>query len=291
VRATADHRPVLHELASGAGPLAAIVHPGVFPVTVYQGLADELAGECTVVVLDLTGLPQYWNATLAGGQPDISIEDIADRFTDELAARAAPMSCTVLVGWSFGGVIGYAMVERSATVRPPELLLLDSIAPAEKFPEDLTRATPVLLSWFAKYFGAKRGVPLHLDQNRFAATSIDDGLAIIRDTAAGRGAMRADTPVVGLRKLYDTFVDGLLRNTRLTNAYRPQPARQELTLVKPEGSLRPASRDLGWSGLAAAGLRVHDCPADHYTMLADPAATAAIAGFVRDKTRSLSARR
>jgi hypothetical protein len=150
----------------------------------------------------------------------------------------------------------------------------------------MTKATPTLLSWFAKYLGAKRDVPLALDQNRFAMTSIEDGLAIIRDTAAERGGMSAETPVVGLRKLYDSFVGGLVLNTRLTNAYRPRQASRELSLVKPDGSLRPASKDLGWSVLAAEGIRVHGCPGDHYTMLADPAATPVIAELVRDKIRS-----
>jgi thioesterase domain-containing protein len=291
MRAAAD-RPVLQELAGGGGPLVAIAHPGVLPATVYQRLADELGDEHTVVVVDLTAIPEYWDITLADGKPDVSIEGIADRFNAELAGRAADApAAPVVVGWSFGGVIGYAMVERGAAERPPELLLLDTMSPTEKFPEDLSLATPTLLSWFAKYLGAKRDAPLDLDQNRFAATSIDEGLAVIRDTLADRGAMLASTPVVGLRKLYDTFVDSLLRYTKLTNAYRPRPARHELTLVKPEGSLRPKSPDLGWSALAAEGLRVPGCPGDHYTMLADPAATAAVAGLVRDKTRVLLAGR
>lgn len=290
MRAAAD-RPVLQELASGGGPLVAIAHPGVLPATVYQRLADELADEHTVVVVDLTAIPEYWDITLSDGRPDVSIEGIADRFNAELAGRAAGApAAPVIVGWSFGGVIGYAMVERGGDDRP-ELLLLDTMAPTEKFPEDLSLATPTLLSWFAKYLGAKRDAPLDLDQNRFAATSVDEGLAVVRQALADRGAMLADTPVVGLRKLYDTFVDSLLRYTKLTNAYRPRPARHELTLVKPEGSLRPKSKDLGWSALAAEGLRVPGCPGDHYTMLADPAATAAVAGLVRDKTRALLAGR
>lgn len=288
MRARADDQPVVHELAGDGGPLVAFVHPGVMTVSAYQHLADELGSECTVVVLDLTAIPRYWEAMLAGETPDLSIEDIADRFNAELAGHVARAPATVLVGWSFGGTIGYAMVERGPAA---ELLLLDAIAPTEKFPEDMALATSTLLSWFAMYLGAKRGVPLRLDKNRFAMTSVDEGLGVVRDALSGRGAMSADTPVVGLRKLYDTFVDGLVRYTRLTNAYRARPATSELTLVKPEGSLRPKNPDLGWSGLAAQGIRVHDCPGDHYTMLGDPAATSAIAGLVRDKTRALLAGR
>ena len=295
MRTSTESRPVLNEVAGdGGGPLVAMVHPGVFPATVYRRLADDVVGElgtgCDVVVLDLTAVPEYWRATMAGGPPDITIEEIADRFNAELAERAAKAPVTVLVGWSFGGTVAYAMVERGRAARAPELLLLDSIAPAERFPEDMSLARPVLLSWFAKYLGAKRGVPIPLTKNDFATNSVEDGLAMIRDAAAERGAMRADTAVVGLRKLYDTFVDGLVRQTKLTNAYQAPPAPHELTLVKPDGSLRPATPDLGWSAIAAEGITVHGGPGDHYTMLSDPAATEVIAGLIADKTRSMAGR-
>lgn len=294
MRTSTESRPVLHELGGDGrgGPLVAMVHPGVFPATVYRRLADDVVGElgagCEVVVLDLPSVPEYWRATMSDGPLDISIEEIADRFNAELAGRAGRAPVTVLVGWSFGGVVGYAMVERGTAA--PELLLLDSIAPAERFPEDMSLARPVLLSWFAKYLGAKRGVPIPLTKDHFATTSVEDGLAMVRDAAAEQGAMRADTAVVGLRKLYDTFVDGLVRQTKLTNAYQAPPARRELTLVKPDGSLRPANPDLGWSAIAAEGIEVHGGPGDHYTMLSDPAATAVIAGLIADKTRSMAGR-
>ncbi len=288
---------MVHELTGPVDerrPLVAFVHPGVLPASDYQGLADELADDSTVVVLDLTGIPEYWQAAMEGRRPDLSVERIADLFTAELGERAADAPAVVLAGWSLGGVVAYAMVRRWPADGPidagrVDLMLLDTMAPAEKLPTNLTLATPVLLSWFAKYLGAKRGARLRLEEDRFALTSLDEGLAVVRDAAAELDVMDAGTPVVGLRKLYDTFVDGLVGNTVLTNPYEPPPADRELTLVKPEGSLRPASKDLGWSGLAAAGLRVRPCAGDHYTMLVDPAAVATIAGQVRDKTSTLLA--
>ena len=291
MRARADDRPLVHELTGPDDerrPLTAVVHPGVLPASDYQGLADELAKDSTVVVLDVTGIPEYWQAAMEGRRPDITIEEIADRFVAELGERAAAASAVVLVGWSFGGVIAYAMVQRWSN-DSVDLLLLDSMAPAEKLPTNLNLATPVLLSWFAKYLGAKRGGRLRLEEDRFALTSLDDGLAIVRDTAAGLDLLSADTAIVGLRKLYDTFVDGLVGNTVLTNPYQPEPTDRELTLVKPEGSLRPRSKDLGWSGLAAGGLLVRPCDGDHYTMLVDPGAVTTVAGAVREKTDAILA--
>lgn len=297
MRARAEDRPLVHEL-SGPGderrPLVAVVHPGVLPASDYQGLADELSSDHTVIVLDVTGIPEYWDAAMSGRSLDLSIEHLADRFLPELTSRAAAAPAVVLVGWSFGGVVAYAMAQRwpaDGATGPDrvDLMVLDTMAPCEQLPEDLTLATPVLLSWFAKYLGAKRKARLRLEEERFALTSLDKGLEVVRDAAAELGVLARETPVVGLRKVYDTFVDGLLGYTTLTNPYRPQPTDRELTLVKPEGSLRPKSRDLGWSALVPAGVRVRPCEGDHYTMLADPAAAVTIAGIVREKTQSLLA--
>jgi len=291
---------MLHDL-TGRGdsglPVVAVVHPGVLAATVYRRLADELAVDHDMFVLDLTGLPEYWRATMGGGRDlgGVTVEAAVERLAAVLAERAAGAPSIVLVGWSLGGTLAYELARQAAAgendlTQPLDLLLLDSMGPRERLPDDLSRATPALLSCFAMYLGAKRGSRLRLPEERFATASVEEGLATIRDAAADQDLLAAETPLVGLRKLYDTYVDGLVRNTLLTSRYRSPTTTRPLTLIKPEGSLRPASADLGWSALARGELRVHTSPGDHYTMLADPRSVAIIAGLVREQTEELLGR-
>ena len=290
-------RTILHDL-TGRGatglPMALVVHPGVLPAKVYQRLADELAVDHDVFAVDLTGIAEYERAAMAGGEPGITVEEVGRRFCGAASEYVALAPAVVLIGWSFGGTLSFEMARQfdsgeCAVRRPIEVLLLDAMAPREKLPDDLTKANAALLSWFGMYLGGKRGRALRLDEERFEGLTVEDGLAVVRDEAAERDVLAAETPVVGLRKLFDTFVDGLVHYTKLTSAYHSQPTRRPLTLVKADGSLRPENRDLGWSVLADGELSIRDCPGDHYTMLSDPEATAVLAELVREKSDGLLA--
>ncbi len=184
-----------------------------------------------------------------------------------------------LAGWSFGGVVAQALVEQlPAGQRPRRLVLLDSIAPTDAYkPSDEELNPTLLLGWFALYLGAKRGLPVAPDPDALAGADVEDGLRVVLEAAVAGGALRPDTPVFGLRKLYDTYVDGLLRNNRLTAPYRAKPSSVPLVLVTAEGSLIPDDPTLGWEPLAPHGLTMHRSPGDHYTMLSRPDAAAVIA--------------
>ena len=300
-------RTILHDL-TGRGttglPAALVVHPGVVPATgsVYQRLADELAVDHDVFVLDLTGIAKFEvtaMAGMAGGDGDVTIADVtnetvAQRFC-EASGCVVRAPAAVLVGWSFGGTLAFEMA-RQATDRkcglpePLAVLLLDSMAPQATLAEDPNPANPVLLRWFAMYLGAKRGGELRLDEERFAGMTVDQGLAVIRDEAVERDLLDAQTPAVGLRKLYDTYADGLLYYRKLASTYWSPPTHRPLTLVKAEeGSLRPGDRDMGWSALTEGGLTVRRCPGDHYTMLSEPRATAVLAQLIRERSDALLA--
>ncbi|MFE0459969.1 thioesterase domain-containing protein [Kitasatospora sp. NPDC058965] len=261
-----------------------LVHPGALAVGVYRALADALPAGDGLTVLDLSGLPEYFEAALTGGRADTTVQALADRLLEEL--RSAPGD--TLAGWSFGGVVAQAMVERlPADRRPRELVLLDSIAPTEGYQQpDEALDPPLLLGWFGMYLGAKRGRPVPLTAEHLAGVGTEEGLLLVLDAAVTAGALLPDTPLPGLRKLYETYVDGLLRNNRLTAPYRPVPASVPLVLVTAERGLLPGDRTLGWEPLARHGLAVRGCPGDHYTMLTRPDAAALIAGLVRPDRRT-----
>jgi thioesterase domain-containing protein len=247
-----------------------LVHPGALAAGVYQGLADALPDGAGLTVLDLGSLPEYAEAALTGGRAATTVEDLAAVL---LTAMEPPREPYTLVGWSFGGVLALAMTHRMPAERLPErLVLLDSIAPTEAYQQPDDALEPdLLLGWFAMYLGAKRGRPVPVPTDRLAGLGVDEGLTVVLDAAVAAGALLPETPLPGLRKLYDTYVDGLLRNNRLTAPHRPVPAPLPLLLVKAERSLIPGDPTLGWQPLAPHGLTTRTAPGDHYTMLDLPA--------------------
>jgi thioesterase domain-containing protein len=265
-----------------AGPAGSLflIHPGALDAAVHSTLARALPQAVGLTVFDLSGVPEYADAALTGGHADTTIEALASRLLGDLT-RVSDGRPYALAGWSFGGVVAQAMVaQQAAGTRPGRLVLLDSIAPTQAYqPGDLEPS--LTLRWFALYLGAKRERPVTLAQDQLAGCGHDDGLVIIKDAAVASGALRPDTPIFGLRKLYETYTDGLLRNNRLTMAYRASPASVPLVLVRAEHGLIPGDTTLGWHELAAHGLETVQSPGDHYTMLTRPDAAEVIAKQVR----------
>ncbi|WP_371238022.1 thioesterase domain-containing protein [Streptomyces pimonensis] len=259
---------VAHEFraASPGRRTICVVHPGALSPQVHRGLAEALPKGDGLTVLDLGAVPEYAEAALTGGRAATTVEALAGRL---LASLGPGQNVHTLAGWSFGGVLALAMVHAMPRERRPErLVLLDSIAPVDGYQQPDEALEPaLLLDWFAMYLGAKRQRAVEVTRDALAGRGVDDGLVAVLDAAVAAGALPADTPLPGLRKLYDTYVDGLLRNNRLTAAHRPGPAPLPLLLVKAERSLVPGDDTLGWSPLAPHGLTVRGCPGDHYTML------------------------
>lgn len=249
-----------------------VVHPGALPAQVYKGLATALPTDTGLTVLDLSAVPEYAEAALTGGRAATTVEELAARLLAALEQASPAHGPYTLAGWSFGGVLALAMTHRMPPERRPRhLVLLDSIAPTEDYqqPDDALEAD-LLLGWFAMYLGAKKGRPVEPHPARLAGCEADEGLPLVLDAAVAAGALPPDTPLPGLRKLYETYVDGLLRNNRLTTPHRPRPAPLPLVLVRAERSLIPGDPTLGWQPLAPQGLTRVTSPGDHYTMLSRP---------------------
>lgn len=264
--------------APPGGRTVFLVHPGALAAEVYRDLGAALPEGAGLTVLDLGGLPQYWEAALTGGRAPTTVEELAGHLLQVLDGVHDGGPYT-LAGWSFGGVLAHAMIELMPDDRRPErLLLLDSIAPVGGYKQpDEALDPPLLLRWFGMYLGAKRSVRVPLDTGALEGCDTDAGILQVLDAGIASGALRPETPVAGLRKLYDTYVDGLLRNNRLTAPYQPARARRPLVLLKAESGLIPGDQALGWAPLAARGLEVRQCPGDHYTMLTHPDSVATIA--------------
>lgn len=268
-------------LADG-GPAARLqvyaIHPGALPATGWQGLATALPADVAVHVASLDAIPEYLTAAAPASTATPRLADLAARVAAALPApHGAP---TVLVGWSFGGVVAYELAT-TLPQRPTELVLLDSIAPVDQFTvadRELVDGD-TLIRWFAMYLCAKRGsaLPATID---LRGDTEQDRLSRLLRWCTGTGVLPSDTPPTGLLKLYRSFLGGLSRNNRVVRGYRPPPTDLPTTLVKPIGSLLPDHDALGWPTLARAQFTLHPAPGDHYTMLQQPSVWRAVADLV-----------
>ena len=108
---------------------------------------------------------------------------------------------------------------------------------------------------------------------------LPDALAHVHEQCLDQNVLPQDITLSRLRALFEGYAEGVCRNGRLANAYRPMRLPDRIALVKPEGSLFPDSRTLGWHALAGAGLNVVSCPGDHYSLLTQPAAVARLSAI------------
>ncbi|MFF5160926.1 alpha/beta fold hydrolase [Streptomyces sp. NPDC000348] len=273
------------EAAPGAGTVYA-VHPGALPVGLWAGLSGALPRETGFAVLDLGAVPEYGEAALAPERSRLTIDHLIDLLTTAYRAdrdrTGGDGADTVLVGWSFGGVLAHGLAERlEPHERPRGVVLLDSIAPTDTYQHtEGDEIDPTLvLRWFAMFLGARRGAevrPRPVPKGADAGTA----LTLLLEDAIAAGALPQGTPPAGVRKLFEAYTAGLLRNNRLTAPYRPAPATVPLVQIKAGNSLIPSDPTLGWEELAGRGITAHSVPGDHYTMLIRPDSSQAIAGLV-----------
>ncbi|MFC8273968.1 thioesterase [Streptomyces sp. NPDC057271] len=305
-RAAAAQVLVRHRATPPGGRTVYAVHPGALPVVTWANLAGALPQDTGFVVLDVGAVPAYLQAAMDPGASDLTVDRLIDILVDAYRAdlggavdgaaggAAGPVT---FVGWSFGGVLAHGMTERlKADERPDGIVLLDSIAPTETYTyaEDDYVDPVIVLRWFAMFLGAKRGTEIAfrapavstasasagVPTSTVGADHVLAGLEQLLQDAVACGALPEGTPVQSIRKLFDAYMAGLLRNNRLTSTYRPLPATVPLTQIKAHHSLIPSDPTLGWAELADRTVEAHSVPGDHYTMLIRPDASRAIAGLI-----------
>ncbi|MFH0241283.1 thioesterase domain-containing protein [Streptomyces sp. HK10] len=278
---------IVRTFGGDGGPEAArvlVIHPGAVPAAHYADLAEALPPGTGLHVVDLEQVPEYFRAALDSGRVTTSIDLLASRAAEALRSRGLLSGPWTLLGWSFGGVVGHALaglLEQGE--RPRRLVLLDSIAPVPGYvqPEEAI-GHGLALPWFCMYLAAKRGggpdsLPTDFPDGPDGPDGKPDA-ALERVLRAGldSGVLRPGTTLPGLRKVYDTYLDGLRRNNRLAAAHRPRPAGPPLVLLRPERGLLATPDPLGWSELCD-DLSTGQTPGDHYSMLRDPEALRHIA--------------
>ncbi|WP_019855701.1 thioesterase domain-containing protein [Actinopolyspora mortivallis] len=260
-----------------------LLHPGALGTDVYHRIGEHLPESRSLRVVDMEAIDAYYGAAFGEWHEDVSVEGLAasvlDAVRDTLELRAGQWT---LAGWSFGGVIAHSLAHAlDASEVPDRLVLLDSIAPVPGYlhdpEEDL--APELVLAWFGFYLGAKRGVSV--PEADYSDVELSEGLRRLLDLAVEAGALPPGTSYPGLRKVFDVYNAGLLRNNRITRGHRPTPGSVPLTLVRPRAGLLDTPRPLGWERLYEH-VPVVRCPGNHYSMLHEREPASLLAAVLAD---------
>ncbi|WP_016700042.1 alpha/beta fold hydrolase [Actinoalloteichus spitiensis] len=272
-----DARPLLRQLTPGpSDQRTVLIHPGGLSSAHYRPLAATLAARSTPYLVDLDALPQFVSAARHGGAADLSW--IADAVTAVLDAHHLLDPRTTLGGWSAGGTLAYAVAAGLPPPRRPGLLvLLDSLPPWSDTRHDAIEDTAALLPVFGRYLAARAGVPAPDPDAIRPATppgqeepnTHDQWLWGLRQAALAVGALDEDVSLPGLRKVFQSYRWGLLRNRRIGAGVTPGTLTTPTTLVRARTSIIPDADVPGWR--AVPHLRTVLVPGDHYTMLTEPA--------------------
>ncbi len=107
--------------ASANGATIVLFHPAAGNLFPYLPLLPLLDPSATVLGIQ--------HPLLTGDRAALSLEELARRYAETLAARISP-GPLVLAGWSFGGTVAHAtaclLVQREPRRAPPEVVLIDS---------------------------------------------------------------------------------------------------------------------------------------------------------------------
>jgi len=263
---------ILREVESPAGCLLC-VHPGGLPARHYLALADALPN-WSVYVAEIGLAPDYWRSDDAAAAVEgvvASILDAARSAMTPASERGAPV---VLCGWSFGGTIAHALARRwPQPERIALLAMFDSIAPIPggDFGDSVGRRR-VAARWFVQYFNAQKSGRLRLRWWR----GVRDEHSLLSDLleqSIAQGLVAEGTTLPGFRKIFTSFIEGLLRNGRLAAALPMSTHAGRTVLFRAtDGLLRRFFfiRHMGWRRYSPR-LTVHSLSSDHYTLLVDSA--------------------
>ncbi|GAB4533378.1 MAG: alpha/beta hydrolase [Roseibium sp.] len=107
----------LHIRDEGTGRPLVLVHGWSCPGQFFQGQMDALKTDARCLVPDLPG------HGLTGGRLPLSIASAADALHAEMLERE--LEETVLVGWSMGALVSYALIERHGAEKISSFVAVD----------------------------------------------------------------------------------------------------------------------------------------------------------------------
>lgn len=260
-----------HQLASPSEALVAIqpsgskqpffcVHPAGGNVFCYTELSDCLGTEQPfygLQSLDLTGKQN----------PPICIEDISARYIKELQ-DVCSFGPYRLGGWSLGGIIAFEMahqlIEQGHTVSL--LVLIDSYTPKIlDIPEDIDDS--ILFISFMRDLAEMAGTDvsdLSLSVDELPSAS-DDRFSFILQQARKNSILPPEVTEEQIKHLWYIFKS----NMQAVSSYQPPSYPGSIHLFT--GTDKPFEVAAnGWADLAQGGVKIHNIPGNHYSLLRSP---------------------
>lgn len=246
------------ELARGEPERSvALLHPAGGQLFCYRALAAELAPRHTVLGIQSRGV-------VGDEAPAETMEELAEDALAALGALAGGPALAALAGWSLGGVLAWECGVRLADrgLRPPPVILLDSVAPAGEASAPGSGELD-MLGGFATELG------LDLESCRRLAGALagtPPARWIRRASEEGLLPPGLEPPLV--ERLFTVYRAHRLARDR----YRPRPYDGDVLLVAADAEPYPPGigPDLGWSGHARGRFRRAALPATHRGLLERP---------------------
>jgi len=267
-------------------PRSAVAGPDRLQVIVRPGSSNSALFCLPTSDGDLTGF-FHLARRLPGDQPVVAfhhppttaansayrVEDLAARYLEEVLA-IQPAGPYQLVGACTGGLVAYEMARqllaRGLSVGLLALLDCHNQAWGANVPnrERLAYALRLLRKRYAYQSARLRRAGLV-----HAPGYVCHWAAATLDTARRRAEEWAHSAILrGGLTLPDRLNTSRLAIRHAAAVYTPQPLPGALDLFRVEEPRvgAPDYPEMGWAGLAAGGIRIHEVPGNHLTMLCEP---------------------
>jgi thioesterase domain-containing protein len=192
-----------------------------------------------------------------------TIEQMARDYIAALR-RVQPHGPYRLAGWSFGGVVAYAMAHalRAAGETVERLVMIDAIAPALAGIDIASADAAQLLRGFAREIGYEGDLDWGI-----AERSDEAAMAALGKAAEREGLLDAGTDLQRLTRLYRVH----RHNAQILWKYLPPRSDSALQLFTAAGELARIGPARGWDRVVpAAQIHVIDMQATHYGILRAP---------------------
>jgi len=249
-RPRAERPSLVVQLQAGSPGLWPLfcVHPGGGSVFRFHRLTTLLGARQPVYGIQPPGLED-------DQEPLTTVEEMVERYLDAVL-QIQPHGPYLLLGWSFGGLVAYAMA-RSLAQRGEEIALLAMLdTPQPGGTKDLD-GVEYLALW-----AEEQGLPVTVEKLTELGHR-DRQLEFVLEMLRRRAMIPPDVGVEQARR----FLAVHQGHNRATLRYVPQPYPGKITLFRVQGPGDPA---LGWDRWAQEGVEVHEVPGEHSSMVLDP---------------------
>ncbi|MCP3142127.1 non-ribosomal peptide synthase/polyketide synthase [Pyxidicoccus sp. QH1ED-7-1] len=246
--------PLMALNTEGTRPPLFLVHPIGGSVLCYAELAQRLGADQPLYALQAPGVD-------GGGAPLASVEELAALYVEAIRT-VQPSGPYHLGGWSFGGTVALEMARQLQ--RRDEQVALLALIDSSALQRTVDLSPSAVTAAFARDLALISGRELTQPDEVLASMEPDALIDLLMDEAR-RANILQGVPRERLESLRAVFES----HRRALASYVPAPLTVPMVLLRATDSL-PGQQDRGWSALASSGLRLHQVPGNHYTLLRPP---------------------